>query len=131
MSIAADSNATETFWKRFAHMEALNKVASEKLGFIRKVESGAEVVSWGLLDRLREAQLQLNQAAHCFTLGLEEIRAMDLPHDARVRLEALAEQNAGTVSAARTGIETIMSWVPPAPNTRRSDGNGLLSERRG
>lgn len=120
----------ELFWKHVHALEGHHNTCVQKLGFIDKVLTGAESVSWTLLDRVREAQLQLNQASHCFQLRQSDACSMLAEQQARDRLNSLIDEQERVVKAAERGIATIMSWVPPAPNTRRSDGQGNLGDRR-
>lgn len=126
MSPAADATGSfsttekDAYFHTLRDLEQLHTSCTNKGTLLKKVVAGSEAVTFPMIDRCREALLQLRQSHHVFTVLHARCATHALADHAR--LTELMDSNKAVVDDAMYNITTILSWVPPAPNTRRTDG---------
>ncbi len=99
-------------------LETLHTNCVNKAKFIDNVMSGKEQITFAVIDRCREALMQLNQAHHVFMSLYEKHSDSTEVQD---RMKAICETNRATAEKAKTDLEEILAWVPPGPMSRRTD----------
>jgi hypothetical protein len=108
----------EIFFNAMKELEQQHALCAARFDLVDSVLRGRESVTFAMIDRCREAVLQLRQAHHVFTAIHGAIA--DSPHAAEngARLRQMCEENDTTASAATAALTAILSWVPAAVNTR-------------
>jgi hypothetical protein len=115
----ADDAQKNEFFNRLKEAESRADTCKEKLAFLNKVISGTEPVSFSIIDRCREASLQLNQLHHVVTAHVSALAVMEpWATENEKLLKSLREEADHTYTTARDAMTAIVSWVPPAVNTR-------------
>lgn len=115
----ADDDQKTEFFNRLKEAESRVGTCKEKLAFLNKVITGAEPVSFTIIDRCREASLQLNQLHHVVTDHVNSLTVMEPWATDNVKLlQGLRDEADQTHTAARDAMAAIVGWMPPAVNTR-------------
>lgn len=109
--------AADMFFTMVREMEQQHAICVNKAGLLGNVVAGREQVSFAVIDRCREAALQLTQASHVFKTIFNKCIGNELA-DSKDFADRL-EINRVLVGTALDDIKTIISWVPTAANTRR------------
>lgn len=109
----------DAFFAAVRELEQLQTTCANKGKFLDNVVSGKEAITFAVIERCREAALQLKQSYHVFTQLHTRHANSTLVEP--VEFNKMLKDNQASLDKANADLATIMSWVPPAPNTRRSE----------
>lgn len=116
MSVQQNKDA---FFAAIRELEQLQTTCTNKGKFLDNVVSGREAITFAVIDRCREAALQLKQSFHVFTQLHTRHANSTLAEP--VKFKKMLTDNQASLDKANSDLATILSWVPLAPNTRRSE----------
>lgn len=108
----------EAFFNSMKELEQQHATCASRFDIVEAVARGKETVTFAMVDRCREAVLQLRQAHHVFTTIHGEIAHSPHAAENAPRLRQMLEENDTTAARATVALEQILSWVPAAVNTR-------------
>lgn len=103
-------------------MEQKHADCASKAGFLDNVIYGKEQVTFAVIDRCREAVLQLRQCHHVFMDLHRQVAETPGGLENKARLDQLSSGVDATYRRATAALATILSWVPDAVNTRSVGG---------
>lgn len=98
-------------------LQRLHDASIAKGQFLKNVVQGRETVSFPVVERCREAMLQLKQAQHGFDQRFSEV--LIHPNADQAALEAMSAAVARSAELAGRHLHTILSWVPSTPQEHR------------
>lgn len=108
----------EAFFTAMKEMEQQNTTCTNKATFLDNVVLGKEQVTFAVIDRCREAVLQLRQSHHVFAKLHQKYKGTPLGAEHQSRLRDLSNSIESTSERATEALNDIISWVPAAVNTR-------------
>ncbi len=110
----------DAFFNSMKELEQQHAACTTKFQILDNVIRGKENVSFPVIDRCREALLQLRQSHHVFRTIFAQISDNPLASENMMRLVQMQEENDATAAKASSALSDILSWVPQAVNTRAS-----------
>lgn len=113
----ADDSKDE-FFSALKEMEQQATTCANKATFLDAVVSGREQVTFAVIDRCREAVLQLRQSHHVLKRLLQKHKSTTLGNEHKSRLHELETNTESVAERAAEALHEIISWVPEAVNTR-------------
>jgi hypothetical protein len=118
-------DSKDAFFSVLRELETQHTQCSSKAKFIDNVVSGREQVTFSVIDRCREAALQIRQAAHVFRTTQERLPADPSGADASARIKTLREEVDAVADTVGKNLVEIVSWVPAAVNSRATSTVGF------
>ena len=109
---------TTAFFDSMKELEQQHTTCASRFDIVDAVARGKDTVTFAMVDRCREAVLQLRQAHHVFTTIHGEIAHSPHAAENAARLRQMLEENDTTAARATLALDEILSWVPAAVNTR-------------
>jgi hypothetical protein len=111
-------DSKETFFATLKEIEQHGVICSTKGRFIDNVLMAKEQITFGVIDRCREAALQLNQSHYVIRTLYEQIAISPLAKENMVRLGELLSTAHDISRQANNALIEISTWVPLTVNTR-------------
>jgi hypothetical protein len=108
----------EPFFNILKELEAIHQSCFNKVKLIENVLLGKEIVTFQVIDRCREAALQILQNDYVFTTQYANIANSQLLTENSERVSDLSNEVQKIVEFTKFGLDTILSWTPNAVNTR-------------
>ena len=118
-------DSRDAFFSVLRELESQHTQCASKAKFIDNVVSGREQVTFTVIDRCREAALQIRQAAHVFRTTQERLPADPSGADANERIRTLREEVDDVADKVCKNLVEIVSWVPAAVNSRSTSSTGF------
>lgn len=112
-----EDNQRDQFVISRSELERLHDASVAKGCLLENVVLARETESFPVIERCREAMLQLKQAQHGFDQRFSEVLANPMAEQAA--LEGLSAAVARGAEAAGPSLHTILPWVPRTPHERR------------
>lgn len=110
----------DTLFAVIRELETLHTNCVNKAKFIDSVMNGKEQITFAVIDRCREALMQLNQANYVFNRLYEKHSGTTETQD-WWSMRTVCDTNRSIVEKANSDLKTILSWVPLGPTSRRTD----------
>lgn len=119
--MSQDQKARDDLFTSIKDLETQLATCTSKAEFIDGIVNGTEQVTFPLIDKCRETLLQVRQAKYVFDTLMSSIKdaAEQSGEETTARLNTLAAEIKAVSERAAAGMDVIVAWVPPAPNTRR------------
>lgn len=116
----SDNNKEErdAFFAALKEMEQHGTACANKGKFLDNVLTAKEQVTFAVIDRCREAVLQLQQCHYVVKAHHTRFADTALAHDHKDRLDELLKAADEARERATQALAEIISWVPAAVNTR-------------
>ncbi len=121
----AKTDPKETFFSALRELETQHTCCAAKAKFIDNVLLGREQATFAVIDRCREAALQIRQSVHVFRTLQEELPADPSGSDAAERVRSLRAEIDGVADKVSSSLVEIVSWVPAAVNSRATSTTGF------
>jgi len=102
-------------------MQALHNSCVDKARFIENVANGKEKISFAIIDRCREAIMQLHQSRHVFGNMIAQCLAFESYRVMEQTMKPIIEANNAVCAKAEINLHAILEWVPKGPTSRRTD----------
>jgi hypothetical protein len=120
----SEHNDRDTFFAVLKEIEQLGTNCANKRKFLDNVLTAKETITFAVIDRCREAVLQLRQANHVVQTLHDKVRNTPLAEEHQERLQTLLKAAQEDSTQATQALDEIIGWVPAAVNTR-SIGPGV------
>lgn len=91
-------------------LESWNTTLTNKSRFIENIATGKETVTIAMVDRSREAMMQLRQANHVINLISQNLQEVSVDH--KNLIDTLLDGAKKETLSANKNFEDIISWIP-------------------
>lgn len=108
----------DAFFAAMKEMEQHSGNCTNKGKLLENVLTAKEQITFAVIDRCREAVLQLRQCHHVVKAHHERFADTSLGRDNKTRLDELLTVADEANERATQALTAIISWVPAAVNTR-------------
>lgn len=116
----SDNNKEErdAFFAALKEMEQHGTACTNKGKFLDNVLTAKEQITFVVIDRCREAVLQLRQCHYVVKAHHKRFVETPLGQDNKARLDELLKDADEAHQRATQALSDIIAWVPAAVNTR-------------
>ena len=108
----------DAFFPALKEMEQQAQTCANKGKFLDNVLTAKEQITFAVIDRCREAVLQLRQCHYVVKAHHARFVDTSLGRDNKTRLDELLKTADEANERATQALTEIISWVPAAVNTR-------------